>query len=239
MSIETLLRKDDFFHYYQPIYNIQEWTLVGYEVLFRSDRFNSPEQTFELAKKEKKLFELDTKSICKAAKTYSLSSFSKCEGTLFLNIFPSTLLHTQFPSFIKNVVNQVESTCRLVLEINESGKVSNFDRFSKIISMLKSIGISIAIDDLGKGNLEIKSILEYEPDFIKIDRYLIDGIAENLKKQSMLKLLKKYCGEFGIELIAEGIEQPKELAIVKSLGIEYGQGYALGKPSPLLNKIMR
>lgn len=234
LSIERLISEGDFHHHFQPIYNINNHSIIGYEGLFRSNHHSNPEETFLKAKKEKQLFTLDTQSIQKAFLTYQQAGFSKKEGSLFLNILPSTLLHSNFPSFIKGLINkeQMESQ-EIIFEITEHEIISDIQALKYRICELKEYGFKFALDDVGKGYASVGLIVELEPDIIKMDRYFTTNIEASTKKQTIINFFLHYCEKFNVQLILEGIENEIELTVAKSLGLLYGQGFRLGKPALL------
>ncbi|MGM8213256.1 EAL domain-containing protein, partial [Virgibacillus sp. W0430] len=100
MSVEQLMSNNEsFLHHYQPIFDLKEGTIKGYEGLLRHKKLESTEFLFKRAKSRKRLYKLDSRSIYKAILTYQTAGFTKKEGSLFLNVFPSTLLNHKFPSF--------------------------------------------------------------------------------------------------------------------------------------------
>lgn len=234
MWFENFIKNEEFFHHFQPIYNLNGWRVIGYEVLLRSNIFPNPEAAFELARRNKQLYELDSRSIHKAVLTYLMAGFSKRDGKLFINVFPSTLQNKDFHSFIDNIMYDYHlSSQQIVLEICESEQILDMKGFVKIINELKRNGISIALDDVGKGHGDIQKIIELEPDFIKLDQYFADDLPNSKKKQDIIKSLMQYCDRFQSQLILEGLETLEELNFAKRFGILLGQGYVLGKPENL------
>lgn len=231
MLIEELIINNDFFHHYQPVYDIQDWRLIGHESLFRTENNTPPENVFNNAKIEKKLYELDSRSIHKACYTYAKAGyFSRCEN-LFLNVFPSTLTNPLFPTLVNKIINENGiSSQQIILEINEE-ETYDFETTKKIILELKKLGIGIAIDDCGKGYSSLRSIIELYPDFVKLDKYFLKDI--NQQKIDVIKFLLQFCNKYDSQLIIEGIEDATILALLKSLGVQYAQGYLLGRPSSL------
>lgn len=234
MSIRNLIQTDNYYHLFQPIYDISTWTVIGYEGLLRTNLFSSPDITFREAKKEKQLFELDSGSIQKAAYTYQTAGFSRREGFLFLNVFPSTILNTNFPTFLKGIMNDEQVQCQqLVFEINELEQVLDFDTFQKHINLIKEQGFQIALDDFGKGFTDFKTIIEIKPNYIKLDNYFSKELHTSKEKQTLIEMFVKYCSIFNGNIILEGLENAMDLAIAKSLGVNFAQGYILGKPQSL------
>ncbi|WP_078430927.1 EAL domain-containing protein [Alkalihalobacterium alkalinitrilicum] len=238
MLINNLIREENFYHHFQPIYDLNNWRILGFEVLLRSKLFPNPEATFIEARKEKKLYELDSGSIHKAISTYRSAGLTKSKGKLFLNIFPSTLLHPNFPTFLNKIIAEdVLLSQQIVLELSESEINNKMDELKQKIAVLKNFGFLIAIDDTGKGYSNAQSIVELDPDFLKLDRYFSKDLHLSKKKQSYIQLLNNYSVQNDCSVILEGIETPSELAVAKTLDIQYGQGFILGKPS-LLEQII-
>jgi EAL domain-containing protein (putative c-di-GMP-specific phosphodiesterase class I) len=232
-----MVKEEDFFHYFQPIYNIKNWVKLGYEVLLRSEAYPNPELTFKQAIKEKQLYELDSRSIHKAIRTYRSAGLSKNDGLLFLNIFPSTILNPNFPSFLKYFTNILQNSQQIVLEISESEMIEDFDTFKERIIELKKNGFLIAIDDFGRGYANFKFMIELEPDYLKLDRYFAKDLHLSKQKQTIVKSFVTYCREYKCNLILEGVETEQDMAMAKLLGIPIAQGFLLGKPGLLKQSV--
>ncbi len=233
------IREEEFYHYFQPIYSLGSFERLGYEVLLRSNVYANPEIAFLEAKKAKKLYELDSRSIHKALCTYHSAGQSKNGETLFLNVFPSTILHNNFPIFLKRIITENYLTSQqIVLEISESEVIDDFCIFKSRILELKKLGFLIAIDDIGRGYANFQSIIELDPDYLKLDRYLAKDLHLSKQKQNLITFLHSYCERENKHLILEGLEDDNELSVAKTLGIPYGQGYLLGKPASLSNVVM-
>lgn len=221
-----------FHHHYQPIYDLINWETCGFEVLFRSAGYDNPLNAFKDASNVSRLFELDTHSLKKAMTNYFQFRQIKNGAKLYANVFPSTLLNPKFIAFIQDEhFKKILSS--IVLEISETEIIEDVESLKKVISLLKKTGVQIALDDFGKGPDDIKKLIELKPDIVKLDRYFSQKIDEIEEKQELVRNIVSYCKKFNIKLILEGIETPTELAIAKVLGIQFAQGYILGKPEGL------
>ncbi|MFQ3542588.1 EAL domain-containing protein [Halobacillus rhizosphaerae] len=154
-------------------------------------------------------------------------------GFCFLNVFFSTILNPNFRSFINKIVTTYPISQNIIFEINEMEDYGDTKVFMQALNFVRELGIGIAIDDMGKGNSQLQSIIEWKPDYVKLDRYLTKGLNESKRKQSIVKLLLGYSQEFGIKVIMEGIETVEELKTAKDLGVYIAQGFALGTPERL------
>ncbi len=215
------------YHDFQPIYNFQKNELIGYEALLRSKRGESPIEIIRCARNTHQLYSLEMFSIKRAIKEFSRNNIDKI---LFLNIFPSTIMHKLFLSNFEMLIEQIDF--KLVLEISELENITNFEILKRKISKLQTFGVKLAMDDLGNSNEELKKMIEMNIDYIKLDKYFADDLSKCLKKQEMITLIKNYYKD-NSEIILEGIEQVKDLKYAEHLGLYLGQGYLLGKPAPL------
>ncbi|MGJ9458484.1 EAL domain-containing protein [Oceanobacillus sp. CF4.6] len=105
-KIKDLIEQQQFFHHFQPIYNLTIRKKIGCEVLFRSNLIKNPEVVFQTALKVNLLYELEKRSTENAITSYSKSPYSPENGKLFINVFPSTLVNPDFPSFITTVLSK-------------------------------------------------------------------------------------------------------------------------------------
>jgi len=101
---------------------------------------------------------------------------------------------------------------------------------ASIVADLKANGFMVAIDDLGSGYSSLKLLAEVQPDFLKFDVSLIQGIDKNLIKLELLKSMIALAGSIGATIIAEGIENQAEFELIKQMGVTLGQGYYLARP---------
>ncbi len=227
-DLELLLKTRSFYHTYQPIYWLSHWNLFGYEAFLRSDLIDNPEKMFRTARKESLLYELDTTSMYHAIVSYF--HHANYHSVLFVNLFPSTMMHPSFQSFMEQCIDEINIPCgSIVLEINEEEEITDFDTLRDVIARMKAKGFRIALDDMGKGATSLQKMLELEPDIIKLDCYFASNLSSSGRKQKLIELFVEYCKSENAQLVLEGIERPEDLATAKTLGVSLGQGYLLGR----------
>jgi EAL domain-containing protein (putative c-di-GMP-specific phosphodiesterase class I) len=170
---------------------------------------------------------LDRNLIIKAQQLFrGLKDYS-----LFINIFPSTLLEEDFIFWWDN---HSEKLPNIVLELSESEPISDWQSVKFVLKQLRDRNIRIAIDDLGQGHSSLQHWIELEPEYVKIDRYYMMDIIRNERKQRIIEGLIKMLGDT-TQLIFEGVEDIETLKTAKDLGVSCAQGYLLGMPSPVIN----
>ncbi|TCT25044.1 EAL domain-containing protein (putative c-di-GMP-specific phosphodiesterase class I) [Melghiribacillus thermohalophilus] len=231
--IDQLLNNKQISHHFQPLYVLSDWRTYGMESFIRFQDMN-PEQLFRMAKEKNQLYVLDTKSVFQSVKTYFKSGMEK---TLFLNVFPSTLMNPAFFDFVKQLGSEFPLfKQRVVFEINEAEPIEDISELRKAIVRLREEGIRFALDDFGKGSSNISTLIELEPEYIKLDKYFAEGLHQSKQKQFFIESILDYCKD-QMQLILEGIETAKDLAMAKSIGVPIAQGFLLNEPKDLRDLI--
>ncbi|WP_419813194.1 GGDEF domain-containing protein [Bacterioplanoides sp.] len=231
-SLDDILNREVLYSVLQPIVDLRSHTALGYEALSRGEpghMLQHPERMFQAAQQFDKVTELEHLCLRSAAHHFSQSQLS---GLLFLNVTPQTLDADQ--SEIDYLTGRLKdlgvNPQQVVMELSERFPITYMEDFIQRIDYLKSLGYRIAIDDLGSGYSGLKLWSEINPDYVKIDRHFIDRIDQDTVKQAFVASVVHLCEQLNCEVIAEGIEQPAELQVIRSFGIYLGQGYLLGRP---------
>jgi EAL domain-containing protein (putative c-di-GMP-specific phosphodiesterase class I) len=119
----------------------------------------------------------------------------------------------------------------IIVELTEHERI---DDYPAVRSALKRLGpnVTLAIDDAGSGFASLRHILALKPAYVKLDIEWVHGIARDPVRRALVSGLVYFASETGCELIAEGIETDEELAALRDLGIQLGQGFFLARPAP-------
>jgi diguanylate cyclase (GGDEF)-like protein len=217
----------------QPIVSFKTGNPLGWESLLRGPEgspFYSPGKLFASAEKTGRTFRLE--SLCRRKSIDNLKYLNpSCK--LFINLDarsiddPFLLRGEIFKRLEKYQLNPHN----IVFEITERHAIKNFNLFREIIQEYRKKGYLIAVDDAGAGYSSLEAIAEIYPDYIKIDMALIRNIDVDPVKQALLETFVKFSNKVKCKLIAEGIETESELETVINLGVDYGQGFILGRPN--------
>jgi EAL domain-containing protein (putative c-di-GMP-specific phosphodiesterase class I) len=127
----------------------------------------------------------------------------------------------------------VELREKIIIELTEHIQVNDMNRLQICIQNIRNLGIRIAIDDFGVGYSNINIYMSIDNDFMKIDAQLIEGIDKVEKKKELIRRIVDYNMYAKTKTICEGIETKEELEILIEVGVDYGQGYYLGKPDKI------
>ncbi|MEX1037460.1 MAG: EAL domain-containing protein, partial [Acidimicrobiia bacterium] len=185
----------------------------------------SPPEWLEAAGHAGKRLELEL-----AAITAAIAGFGPANqpGFLTVNLSDQTLLS---PDLLP-VLDEME-TGLAVVELSEVALIKSYEVTKRATDALRDRGVRLAIDNVGTGEIDLWSILRLQPEMIKIDMSLVRGVDSNPTNRALIKGLAAMAVELGIMVIAEGIEKAEERDILIDSGIEFGQGYLLGKPQHL------
>lgn len=220
-------------YHFQPIVSVKTGQLFAYEALMRVNMptLHTPDEVITLARLESKLGLVEELTWTKAMETYekhvSGHVISK-ECKIFINSIPNQTLSLEIVERIEKKYAQYLSN--IVLEVTESERTDERIQYHKK-AILRRWNGAIALDDYGSGyNTEI-NLLTLEPEYVKIDMEIIRGIDQDSNKQKIVTNIISYAHERGMELVAEGIETQEEARTVISMGVDYLQGYLIGKPA--------
>lgn len=208
---------------FQPIVEVHRRRLHAYEALARrkTDHFASTPEMFEAAVQAGRVAELGRLHRDQAVRT--------CPGHhLFINIDPHEfdygwLVRPDDPIF--------RHRYPVTIEITESVPIKYFSQCHSVLAEIRRKGISLAIDDLGAGFSNLKYIADLRPEIVKLDRELIIGCAPGNRPFKLLCSIVNLCKEMNAKTIAEGIETTTEFHAAIDAGVDYAQGYLLGRPA--------
>jgi len=238
-ALKQIIQQGSLHTYFQPIVDLQTAQTIGFEALNRpisSELFTSVDQFYEFVGQTDCVFLFEC--FCR---NLSLQRFKERMHNdlmdknllVFLNIHPNVLLDKKYHSgetlqLLKELGIKPQ---QVVFELTERSAVIDFVEFERVLSHYRSQGYRIAVDDVGSGYNSLKTLIYLKPEFIKLDRSLIQSIDQISEQQQLVTLLMKYAEQAKTKIIAEGIERQEELEYLHRIGIHYAQGYAIGKPA--------
>jgi PAS domain S-box-containing protein len=203
-----------------------------YEVLVRIMEDNviiSPVQFLEVAKRAR-LYPTITKIVIDKA----IALFQNRREEFSINLSIEDIADDSVMEYLKKRVKESGVGDRIIFEIVESEEIVSFEPLLKFFSEMRAIGCRMAIDDFGSGYSNYEYLLRFKPDFIKIDGSLIKEIDRDKSAKQIVEMIVVFAKSNSIETVAEYVSSQEILNVVKSLGIDYFQGYLIGKPKSLL-----
>ncbi|MGB6329871.1 MAG: GGDEF domain-containing protein [Halarcobacter sp.] len=213
--------------YFQPIQDNKTSKIIKYEALMRifdkEGNLIMPQAFLGKARKYRLFNKLMKILILKV-----INYIKKYEIDVSINLDYNDILNPTIKNLIINNIKDTKIGSHLTIEILESKKINNFYLVNDFINDLKKYNVQIAIDDFGSGFSNYEHILNINTDFIKLDGSLIKKIDEDIY-YNLVKSIVLFCKEQNIKVVAEFVSDLKILRYVKSLDIDYSQGYYIGK----------
>lgn len=219
---------------FQPILGIADDKprIIAVEGLARGPKgstLESPDILFEFARRK------NEESIVDRAAISSILREARKLPTdlaLHLNVHASTLGRDgRFVEFLKKTSTSVGIDLRrLTLEIVEHSNFIEEENFLAALVELRGSGISVALDDVGVGTSNFRMMLITRPTMLKIDRYLVSGVARDTYQQATMRAIRLLADQVHAELVAEGVDNQEDLRTLRTLGIEYAQGFLFSRP---------
>jgi EAL domain-containing protein (putative c-di-GMP-specific phosphodiesterase class I) len=221
--------------FFQPILDISGERVVGYEVLSRLEQNGDHLEAgrfIEYAEKAGAIHRLDTMVMEQALRRLAESGF---DGYLFVNLSPRALAVADFLTTLKRTVAEAGiNPGQVVFEITERDTVRNIAILERMVSELKMDGFKLAIDDFGSGFSSFQYLRRLPVDFVKIEGDFVVNIVDNERDRAFVQTIWRLAADLRIRVIAEHVESAEVLAVLQQIGIEYAQGYYVGRPGAAL-----
>ena len=226
--IRGVLDRDDIDVEFQPVFDLDDCKIVSLEALARfwTEPMRSPSVWFAEATEVGLGVELELAAIRSALQR--LDDFPPGVA-IALNVSPTTALDPGFCELLFEIAD------RVVIEITEHAQVDDYDALQTALAPLRERGAQLAIDDVGAGFANLRHILRLAPDLVKLDLSLTQEISRDPAREALASSLVSFADGVGASIVAEGISSDEDLTLLRALGVDYGQGFHLARPSALLH----
>ncbi len=232
-DIVDIIRRRQFTSHMQPIVDANE-QVIAYEFLLRpilGGPSFQPYRLFDIAHRTGLHSFLD-----RAARISAIEKSAEhlpCGVKRFINFLPSSIYNPQYClSHTFAAIERLNLEPKdFVFEVVETENILNMPKLQNIFDVYRSNGIFVALDDVGAGYSKPELINTLKPDYVKIDRGLIDYCDQDKAKQEQILHIFERSQDVGSQVLAEGIERREEFEFCRSIGINLAQGYLFGKPS--------
>ncbi len=218
----------DFTYAFQPIVDINQRNIFGYEALVRGANNEPAGKVLSLVNDDNR-YAFD--QICRQ-KAIRMAAELKLDSMLSINFLPNAVYEPAhcIQSTLK-AANEVNFPIQQVMfEVTESEKVLDRKHLTNIFQYYHAQGFTVALDDFGAGHAGLNMLSSFVPDILKIDMELIRNIDRDSVKQIIARNLVKMCQELKVTVLAEGIETQGEFEFYRDLGVSLFQGYLFAKP---------
>ncbi|AOY96234.1 diguanylate cyclase [Cupriavidus sp. USMAA2-4] len=217
---------------FQPIVQLHDAALLGYEALVRGPEgspYASPDALFGLAHDSVGTIALELHAARAALASWQEQGLP---GRLFLNFSPLSLRHllAERGRAMGALLGQRAPASRVVIEVTEQTPIGDAAGFAQAMEVLRAMGLQYALDDFGTGHANLDLLAHLSPHYVKIDKSLIRGIATCSRRLEILRAVLRMVSAFSGHVIAEGVEEEDEFAVLRDLGVSCAQGFYLGRP---------
>ncbi|BFU76954.1 EAL domain-containing protein [Arcobacter sp. 15-2] len=232
-KIKKAIEENRIIVFAQPIVSNTSHAISKYECLVRmideDGTIITPFHFLSIAK-HSRLYPKITKIVINKAIEY----FKNKTDSFSINLNIEDILNQNIVNFLMNKLEENRDIAkRLIIEIVEDEGIENFDEVSVFIENIKNMGCKIAIDDFGTGYSNFDYLMRLNVDFIKIDGSIIKNIDHDYNAKVVTELIVSFAKRLKIETIGEFVYKEEILEILKVMGVDYSQGYHLGKPEQL------
>ena len=220
-----------FYPVLQPIYRIQNTSIVGYEFLTRSTipSLKMPDAFFAFCRDNDILNAVDLRCFEMCIKT---AGSMTPDFRNHINLFPSTLQHLYLDRLL-DILRRFKPSEALCIELNAQLCLDAHPYFERNLKALRDTGSKIAISGVGFNKNAPQYLRTLNPDIIKIDRRLIKNISHDSDRRKSFKKMMEMIQGLRAEVIAEGIERQEDRDALVKLGITFGQGFLWGQPEEI------
>jgi diguanylate cyclase (GGDEF)-like protein len=212
---------------YQPIVRLADLQPIGYEGLAR---FPTPPglvalpPDVTLAAADRAGLRGELEAACWGA--IAAAGVPPAGRLLFVNVSPDLLGHGGFAALAGDMPS------RLVIELTEQDAVQDIAQVREKLRPWIARGALVAVDDAGAGFTSLEYVAQIRPDFLKLCRGMVTGVDLDASRLAVLRATVAFAREVGARIVAEGVERHEELAVLRDAGIDFGQGWLFGRPSP-------
>ena len=231
-NYKTIINQQRFDLKFQPIVDLKSGNTAYYEVLVRFEGGASPFAAIEFIEDVGLSPELDL-AICGRVLNYLLFNNKDKNLKLSVNLSGRSVQDKNFISKLRYKLDPHKKTDipkQLIFEITESSEIKDFDQVNEFIKALQEDGFKVALDDFGAGSASFQYLQRLHVDAIKIDGQYVKTILNSSRDEAMVRNLVRMCKDLGIQVVAEFVETQQLATMLKSMDVDYGQGYYFAKP---------
>jgi EAL domain-containing protein (putative c-di-GMP-specific phosphodiesterase class I) len=207
----------------QPIVELATGQQVGTEALsrFPAEWDLTPDVVFEQAHSVGLGHELELQALRRAA-----DLIERADGYVAMNVSPATLTTPACAELLHALPLD-----RVLLELSEHDPVEDYPALTAALATFRAAGLRLAIDDVGAGFSSLRHIVVTTPDVIKFDRSIVSGLDADPVLSTLVRSLVGFARGIRARVVAEGVETAAEADVLRSLGVDYGQGWHFGRPA--------
>ncbi len=240
VDLRQALERSELLLFYQPIFDMLDGRLKGFEALVRWSHptrgLVAPERFIPLAEENGLIVPLGRWVFHEALGQLGAWD-ARHEGARALSMSMNvSTVQLRSPSLIADVRSALEQSgvtpSRVVLEITEGSLANETERVIEVLEELRALGVRIAIDDFGTGYASLSHLQRLPVDILKVDKSFVAALSDEDKSRELLKAIMGVGRALSLAVIAEGIEAQSQMNTLHEMGCEMAQGFLVGRPTP-------
>jgi len=237
----TAIEQDQFVLYFQPIVNLSDEKLTGFEALIRWNHpvkgLVAPDNFIPYAENSGLIFDIDKAMLKKALSQIKHWRQLDLKDDFYISVNISSK-HLANSQFVEYLTLQLAHFCipakMIAIEITEGALIDDFASAQQQIMAMKEMGIKVMLDDFGTGYSSLGYLHQFPVDTLKIDKSFTDKLLNQPSDSPIISSIIAIAKAFKLKVIGEGIETKEQFQLLKELGCEYGQGYLYSRPLPVI-----
>ena len=216
---------------FQPIVDIHAGRVSAYEALVRGTGRQGAAWVLDQVTPEN-LYAFDQSCRVKAIQVAVKAGLLDTPARLSINFLPNAVYSPVacIQLTLKTAREQGLPADRLIFEFTEHEQMADPAHIGRIVAAYRQMGFGTALDDFGAGHSGLALLARFQPDAVKLDRELIEGIDASLPRRLIVEAVVRMCEGLGVRVVAEGVEREEEARALQALGIRYMQGYLFARP---------
>ncbi|MFI5890924.1 EAL domain-containing protein [Actinoplanes sp. NPDC051513] len=232
--VADALGTDRFTLYAQPILDLQSNAVTRHELLLRvldeSEGPQSPTQVLDTAERLDAVYDIDL-WVVERAMQLAAEQPGQC---LQINLSGRSVGDPRLTDEVERLISHYEvNPAQLTFEITETALIGNLSEARRFADRVRDLGCELALDDFGSGYASFRYLRIFPIDLVKIDGEYVVDLVDNPQDQVLVRALVQVCQAYGIHTVAEFVQDEPTLRLLRELGVDYVQGYLIGKPAPL------
>ncbi|WP_250035613.1 EAL domain-containing protein [Paractinoplanes maris] len=233
--VADALDTDRFTLYAQPILELQSNEITRHELLLRvldeADGPQSPIQVLDTAERLDAVFDIDL-WVVERAMQLAADQPGTC---LQINLSGRSVGDPRLTDEVTRLIAQYEvKPEQLTFEITETALIGNLSEARRFADRVRELGCELALDDFGSGYASFRYLRIFPIDLVKIDGEYVVDLVDNPQDQVLVRALVQVCQAYGIHTVAEFVQDEPTLRLLRELGVDYVQGYLIGRPAPVV-----
>ncbi|MFT6734505.1 MAG: diguanylate cyclase (GGDEF)-like protein [Polaribacter sp.] len=248
-DLRKALIRGEFELFYQPQFDVKTNEISGAEALLRWRHQTLgiilPDKFIPLLEEMGMMIGVEQwvlRQVCYTAKLVNSTDFFKKEndklkngGIKFsINISGSHFKQGDLAHNVKSAIEDIGVNASYIeIELTEDIMIEHVEKNNAVLNLISSMGVSIALDDFGKGYSSLTYLKNFPADILKIDKAFIDNLAVEGRDSAIVSSMIDLSHKLSIKVVAEGVEEPEQAEILKKEGCDYIQGFLYAKPMPV------